>query len=255
MIAQTPKFPLISKWDDAKIGSPSGRDFAELLYRRALAVGEDLYDATAYERIELDASEYQERLTFYLRRRAWAEWYFGVGTPARQITLLPDDWIEMKLRLSRQIVDEMRHYEVFSKEVRRRGGEWRLAKFPIPEALLRMYQTQMKTATAAELAAANQYSGEIVLSLQTKIDNNVLRLQVDEATMSAIEDIETDEPAHIAIGRDLVRTYATSPACRRRMALSQERFLEALVAQHSAEIEMLGARRCRPLPQFVERNE
>jgi len=242
-----------SRWDDDRLNAFEVRDFANLLYQRALAVGNDLYDPTAYDLFELDSQCYQDRLTFYLRRRSWAEWYFGVGTPARQLTLLGQDEVELKLRLSRQIVDEVRHHDVFANVVRARGGEWRLASFTPPRALLQMHSEQLITQSAAELAAANQYSGEIVLSVQSRAEGNILRLLVDEPTMKAIEGIENDEPAHIAIGRDLIRRFAVSADHRRRMADAQERFLVALIEQHRAEIEMLGAKRTRPLPCLSQR--
>jgi hypothetical protein len=241
-----------STWSDDELNATEPRDFANLLHQRALAVGNDLYDPDAYELFELESGCYRDRLTFYLRRRSWGEWYFGVGTPARQITLLGPREVGLKLRLSRQIVDEVRHHDVFSNLVRARRGQWRLTSFVPPHALLRMHSEQLSTHSAAELAAANQYSGEIVLSVQSRTEENVLRMLLDEPTIEAIEDIEADEPAHIAIGRDLIQKHALSPDLRRRMADAQERFLEALISQHSSEIEMLGATRVRPLPYFGE---
>lgn len=240
-----------SIWPDSQLADQSPREFAELLYRRAYAVGDDLYHDEAYEVLPIEQNQHVESLIFYLRRRAWAEWYFGVSTPARQITLLPDDAVELKFKLSRQIVDEMRHYEVFSREVRRLGGTPDIGNFAAPAALLQMYKEQLLTSSPAELAAANQYSGEIVLLLQGRKERNILRLLVDEQTISAIEDIEADEPAHVAIGRQLVVRNACTPDQKRRLADAQERFLRALITQHVAEIEMLGARRVRPLPSFI----
>lgn len=242
--------PVYSQWDDGQLTGKEPRDFAEMLYRRALAVAEDLYDPEAYECLEVESEAHAQAIVFYLRRRAWAEWYFGVSTPARQITLLPDAAVDLKFRLSRQIVDEMRHHDVFSEEVRRRGGVPSIASFPAPPALVQMYREQLMTGSAAELAAANQYSGEVVLLVQGREERNILRLLVDEKTMVAIDDIEVDEPAHIAIGRHLVVHNAETPEQRRRLADAQERFLRALISQHTAEIEMLGSRRIRALPSF-----
>lgn len=240
----------ISGWDDSRLGSANRKDFAELLYQRALAVAEELYDPAAYQLVPLEPGEYRARLAFYLRRRSWAEWYFGTVTPARQITMLPEDEVEMRLRLARQIKDEVRHHDVFARQVKRLNAEWRVTRFPAPPSLMRMHATQSAAPSAAELAAANQYSGEVVLSVQDRTEGNVLRLLLDEPAMAALEDIESDEPAHIAIGRDLVRASATEPRQRRRMAAAQERFLVALIEQHVAEIESLGARRIRALPEF-----
>ncbi|MBO2454947.1 hypothetical protein J4573_48225 [Actinomadura barringtoniae] len=242
-----------SDWDDDRLGECDPREFADLLHRRALDIAEDVYHAGNYEMAELDPAVYRERLTFYLRRRAWGECYFGTLTPARQITLLGADEAAMKLRLARQIKDEVRHHDVFAYEVKRLGGEWRIAHFPAPRTLLRMYEVQLARSSAAELAAANQYSGEIVLSVQDREEDNVLRMLLDERIMTALEDIEADEPAHIAIGRDLVRQYARTPGEMRAMAAAQELFLEAQIAQHVSEIQALGCRRVRAAPVFESR--
>jgi hypothetical protein len=242
--------PEMSKWSDDQLGRLTSAEFAQLLHERAVAIAEDLYSSAAYKLVGLEPQLYRERLIFYQRRRAWAEWYFGTVTPARQIALLPDTEIDLKLRLARQIRDEVRHYDAFTGQVRRQGGEARLKLFPAPTALLEMHDVQLVSESAAELAAANQYSGEIVLAVHARQDGNVLASLLDPETMAVIVDIERDEPAHIAIGRDLVRKYALEPGHRRRIAEAQERFLRGLCKQHCWEIESLGAERVRPLPSF-----
>jgi hypothetical protein len=114
-----------------------------------------------------------------------------------------------------------------------------------------MRTKQVECEVAAELAAANQYSGEIVLLLHSREERNILRRLLDEEIMAAIVRIGMDEPKHVAIGRDLVVRMAETPEQRRRIAVAQERFLRAQIAQHAAEIQMLGARRIRPLPDFA----
>ncbi len=248
--ARALRLGLVSGWDDERLGAPDPKEFAYLLHERALTLADDVYDPAAYELVELEPQDYAGRLAFYLRRRSWAEWFFGTVTPARQITLLPEQDVAMRLRLARQISDEVRHHDVFAREVKRLGGEWRITTFPAPAGLMRMHHAQLGKQSVGELAAANQYSGEVVLSVQDRVDGNILRLLLDEQAMAAIEDIESDEPAHIAIGRDLVRAHAVSLAERRRMAVAQEVFLTALIVQHVTEIESLGAHRIRPVPSF-----
>jgi len=243
--------PSCAQWSDDALGRGSDEDFADFLYQRALEAGKDIYDRLAYTLVEIDPQTKKAALIFYLRRRSWAEWYFGVGTPARQITLLPDEATSLKLALSRQIVDELRHHDVFAREVRRLGGESDLTRFEPPQGLLRMYREQVETMSPAGLAAANQYSGEIVLSVQADANSSVLPVLVGAGVASAIEDIETDEPAHIAIGRALVVRHAATIEGRREMADAQERFLRAQIAQHIDELQTLGSRRIRSAPSFV----
>src|SRR5262245_40033558 len=148
--------------------------FVAALHDRALEIANSIYDPAAYELVPLEAAARLAAVTFYLRRRAWAEWYFGTVTPARQITMLPESEIDLRLRLARQIADELRHYSIFSKLAASRGGETRLTEFVSPATLLAMHGTQAQLRTAAELAASNQFSGEIVLSVQARSDANVL---------------------------------------------------------------------------------
>src|ERR1035441_1301287 len=125
-----------------------------------------------------------------MRRRAWSEWYFGTVAQAREITLLPEDQVELKLRLSRQIQDEMRHYDVFAAQLKRYGAEPRIAEFLLPEILVRMQKIQIDAETAGEIAAANQFAGEIVLSSMTDLETSIFKRLFDEELMTAIYDIE-----------------------------------------------------------------
>jgi hypothetical protein len=243
-------FESYSRWDDSRLGALSQGEFCDLLHQRALDVADDIYDLSAYRRVELGAQERVRNEIAYLQRRAWAEWFFGTVTPARQIALLPAGDVTMKLRLARQIKDEVRHHDVFVQGIKRRKGEWRVQRYQVPQNLGEMLTAQIEKISAYELAAANQYSGEVVLSVQDRHEGNILREIASSDIMRDIEDIETDEPAHIAIGRDLVKMYATSVERMRAMAKAQETFLNALAKQHVVELEALGVRRGREIPQF-----
>ena len=136
-------------------------DFSRKLYHRAKNVGDDLYDSSHYEFLEMEPELYRENLINYMRRRAWSEWYFGTVSPARQITLLSEDQIDLKLRIARQIRDEMRHFDVFAAQLRRYGSEPRINEFVLPEILVEMQKVQMEMKTASEIAATNQFAGEV----------------------------------------------------------------------------------------------
>lgn len=234
--------------EDLAKGSPN--DFMQKLYHRAKDIGDDLYDSRTYEFFTLDPETYRENLVLYMRRRAWSEWWFGTVSPARQITLLSDEYVELKLRLAKQIRDEMRHYDVFAAQLRRFGVEPRISEFQLPEILVQMQRIQLETETASELAATNQFAGEIVLSSMTDLETSIFVKLFDQELMKAIRDIEADEPSHIANGRDLVLLFCGTPEQRRRLAVAQEKYLKAMMQLHVTEIVKLGCRRVRPLPVF-----
>ena len=239
-----------SKWSAERLMALTPNDYMQKLYHRAKDIGDDLYDSRSYEFFTLEPENYRENLILYMRRRAWSEWYFGTVAQARQITLLPDDQVNLKLRLARQIQDEMRHYDVFAAQLKRYGSEPRIAEFQLPEILVRMQKVQMEAKTAPEIAAANQFAGEIVLSSMTDLETSIFKLLFDKELMDAIENIEKDEPAHIANGKDLILLFCGTADERRRLAIAQEKYLDAMMQLHVTEIVKLGCRRVKPLPSF-----
>ena len=244
------RLPAYSKWDSGELMKGTAQDFVRSLYLRAKNLGDDLYDSGTYEFTDLDPETYRENLILYMRRRAWSEWYFGTVSPARQITLLPPDQVDLKLRIAKQIRDEMRHYDVFAAQLRRYGSEPRIAEFELPEILVQMQKIQLEMETAPEIAATNQFAGEIVLTSMTDLDTSIFKRLFDGELMEAIRNIETDEPPHIAIGRDLVLLFCGTYDQRRRLALAQEKYLGAMMRLHVTEIVKLGCRRVKPLPVF-----
>ena len=242
--------PAYSKWDEKKLMQFSANEFMQKLYHRAKNIGDDLYDSRTYEFIQMDPAVYRENLVTYMRRRAWSEWYFGTVAQAREITLLPENQVNLKLRLARQIQDEMRHYDVFAQQLRRYGSEPRISEFELPPILVQMQKVQTEAETAPEIAAANQFAGEIVLSSMTDLDTSIFKRLFDEELMGAIYDIEKDEPPHIANGRDLILLACGTYEERHRLAVAQEKYLGYMMQLHVTEIVKLGCKRVKPLPIF-----
>ena len=239
-----------SQWSENELMKFTSNEFMQALYHRAKDVGDDLYDSRKYEFLTLEPEAYKDALVTYMRRRAWSEWYFGTVAQAREITLLPEDQVELKLRLARQIQDEMRHYDVFAAQLKRYGAEPRIAEFLLPEILVRMQKIQIDAETAGEIAAANQFAGEIVLSSMTDLETSIFKRLFDEELMTAIYDIENDEPPHIANGKDLILRECGTFGQRVRLALAQEKYLAAMMQLHVTEIVKLGCRHLAPVPVF-----
>ncbi len=242
--------PTYSKWNADRLMKATANEYMQMLYHRAKNIGDDLYDWRGYEFIELEPQVYKDALIQYMRRRAWSEWYFGTVAQAREITLLPEDQVNLKLRLARQIQDEMRHYDVFAQQLRRYGAEPNIAEFQLPPILVQMQKVQTEAETASEIAAANQFAGEIVLSSMTDLETSIFKKLFDEELMSAIYDIEKDEPPHIANGKELVLLACGTFEERRKLALAQEKYLGYMMQLHATEIIKLGCRRVKPLPVF-----
>lgn len=242
--------PAYSKWDAGKIMQFSANEYMQKLYHRAKDIGDDLYDDRGYEFITLEPEAYKEALVQYMRRRAWSEWYFGTVAQAREITLLPEEQVNLKLRLARQIQDEMRHYDVFAQQLRRYNAEPRISEFVLPPILIQMQKVQVEAESASEIAAANQFAGEIVLSSMTDLETSIFKRLFDKELMDAIYDIEKDEPPHIANGRDLILLSCETYEQRHKLAVAQEKYLGYMMQLHVTEIVKLGCRRVKPLPVF-----
>ncbi|HVZ80822.1 MAG TPA: ferritin-like domain-containing protein [bacterium] len=242
--------PAYSKWAEKELMAFSDNEYMQKLYHRAKDIGDDLYDWNTYEFIEMDPAAYKANLITYMRRRAWSEWYFGTVAQAREITLLPEDQVQLKLRLARQIQDEMRHYDVFAQQLKRYGSEPRIDEFELPPILVEMQKVQTEARTAPEIAAANQFAGEIVLSSMTDLPTSIFKRLFDKELMDAIEDIERDEPPHIANGKDLILLACSTFGERKTLADTQERYLSSMMQLHVTEIVKLGCRRVKPLPVF-----
>jgi hypothetical protein len=248
-VKETLTLPSYSKWDEARLMQGEPIDFVKMLYHRGKAVGEDLYDSSAYELTPLEPETKKQSVIYYMRRRAWSEWFFGTVSPARQISLLPNDQVDLKMRIARQIRDEIRHYDLFCRELKRYGAEARIDEFELPDVLVEMQRIQMAMTTAAEISATNQFAGEIVLTAITD-ENSILVKLLDAPLMDAIRDMESDEPPHVAIGRDLILLHSGTYDQRRRLAAAQEQYLTFMIRMHALEIGKLGCRRVKPLPVF-----
>lgn len=242
--------PAYSKWDEKQLMQFNPNEFMQKLYHRAKNIGDDLYDDRGYEFITLESEAYKEALVQYMRRRAWSEWYFGTVAQAREITLLPENQVNLKLRLARQIQDEMRHYDVFAQQLRRYNAEPRISEFELPPILVQMQKVQVEAESASEIAAANQFAGEIVLSSMTDLETSIFKRLFDKELMDAIYDIEKDEPPHIANGRDLILLECETFEQRKRLAAAQEKYLGYMMQLHVTEIVKLGCKRVKPLPVF-----
>lgn len=242
--------PKYSEWDEKRLMALSDNEYMQALYHRAKDVGDDLYDSNGYEFIEIEPEVYKGHLITYMRRRAWSEWYFGTVAQAREITLLPEDQVTLKLRLARQIQDEMRHYDVFAQQLKRYGAEPRIHEFELPPILVQMQKVQTDAKTAPEIAAANQFAGEIVLSSMTDLPTSIFKRLFDKELMDAIYDIEADEPPHIANGKELILLACGTFEERRNLAVAQEKYLGYMMQLHVTEIIKLGCKRVKPLPVF-----
>jgi len=195
-----------------------------------------------------------------LRTNMWREYMLGVQGPAKLMTLMPEDAVDLTRLLATQIVDEMRHSAIFSQRVQELGGDGEFLHYQPTEEDWQLYSATVNFDDPAELVTSLNCSGEVVLQ-QTFMritertkgqpgvvddvtaeiieremlydeDNTVLPL-VDEKTAQELqENVIPDEGRHIKIGRFILERYATTPEIQARCRQIQERKFAALNAAH-----------------------
>jgi rubrerythrin len=201
-----------------------------------------------------------EALISLLRTNMWREYMLGVQGPARLMTSLPAEAVDLKRLLASQIIDEMRHSQIFPARVQELGGDGEFFHYQPAEEDWKLYYATVKFEDPAELVTSLNRSGEVVLQ-QTFMritkrsrgkpgivddetaeiieremlydeDETVLPL-VDEKTARELqENVIPDEGRHIKIGRLILERYATTPEIQERCRQVQERKFAALNAAH-----------------------
>src|SRR5690242_10569900 len=106
--------------------SASSRAFAIDLVQRSHEWAER-YVAQEYGRIRSRLRA--QGLIEFCRSLMWREYMLGVHVPAKALALLPHDAQDLKLLLTRQLLDEWKHSRVFSERVRELGGDAELTHY------------------------------------------------------------------------------------------------------------------------------
>jgi hypothetical protein len=204
-----------------------------------------------------------EALVGLLRTNMWREYMLGVQGPAKLMTLISEDHIELKHLLGGQIVDEMRHSATFSQRIKELGGNGDLTSYdPTPEDW-KLYYATTDFDDAAELVTSLNCCGEVILQHTFKkiterrkgsaavfddVTADLVRNEmvddyeelppvVDEATAAVLrESVIPDEGKHVKIGRAILSRFAGSDEVQQRCLEVQQRKLEALDAAHNRTV-------------------
>ena len=245
-------------------GVMDSRVFAIDLVRRSHEWAEH-YVAQEYGRIR---SRLQAQgLIEWCRSLMWREYMVGVHVPAKTLALLPDDTQDLKLLLTRQMLEEWKHSQVFSDRVRALGGDGELTHYTPSHGDWELYYGTYKWDHPIELVAALQCTGEVMITTMFKVMVDPKRLLVDERTAAVIreqvladdaqaleslvdpetakrleEDVIPDEGQHIRYGRVILERFATSPELQQMALHVQEQKMAALKISHGNLVDRVLAR-------------
>ncbi len=150
----------------------------------------------------------------FLQSRSWAEYTLGIYVPAKLITMLPEQDMDIKMDLTQQMIDEFHHYQVFRKLVEDRGGTSDILQYKPGPIHLSILERSINHDNPAYIAASNNLVGEYMLTSLLKHMNTLL----DPKTAKVIEEeVILHEGNHIRNGHRILERYATTEETQRRV--------------------------------------
>ncbi len=204
-------------------------EFAGQIIQKSTQLAQELRDKIYVFEKKLEGPE----LIPVLQSWMWKEYWLGVPPPAKQITLLPDQDVNIKLRLTRQILEEYKHYQVFSRRVKELGGNGDLRTYQPSDQDMHLYHVTYDFDDPIEIAASLQCSGEVLVGYALV----ALAERVDEQTGELIrQEVIPEEASHIANGRLILETYATTSEQQQRVEAIIDRKFKALYSAHGEVI-------------------
>ncbi len=171
----------------------------------------------------------EEQIIRMCKYHMWTEFMLGVRPPAKQLTLLPDDDVECRLRLAKQISDEYRHSLFFSEILKDWGEDGDLVNYEPPQTQYQLFLDTYAFDTPIEIAASLQVTGEVVLmTILRRLKSFVAKLKGDDLAEELDREVIVDEGDHILTGRKILETYATTEESQQRVVEVSELKFESL---------------------------
>lgn len=185
-------------------------DFAKKMIQRAEEFAAIMQDNVYQDRTPLS----EERTLGLLKSQMYREYYLGVLPPSKQLIMIPDSEVELKVLITRQLCEEFLHYRVLSERLEEMGANGSLSAYdPLPQDL-DMYSLTFEYQTPWEIAASLQVFGETILITSQKWMIDV----VDERSAKIMQDeILVHEGTHVRNGRLVLERYATTEDIQRRV--------------------------------------
>ena len=202
----------------------------------------------------------------YCRSLMWREYMLGVHVPAKTLALLPDEAQDLKLLLTRQLLEEWKHSRVFAERVRELGGDDELTRYTPSHGDWELYYGTYNWGHPVELVTSLQCTGEVMITEMFKVLVDPRRLLVDERTAAVIreqvladdpealeslvdpetakrleDDVIPDEGQHIRFGRVILERFATTPELQQMALHVQQVKMDALQVSHEDLVDRVLA--------------
>ena len=98
-------------------------DFAKKMIKRAEEFAAIMQDNVYQDRTPLS----EERTIGLLKSQMYREYYLGVLPPSKQLIMIPDSEVELKVLITRQLCEEFLHYRVLSERLEEMGANGSLS--------------------------------------------------------------------------------------------------------------------------------
>lgn len=182
----------------------------------------------------------EEQLVRMFKYHMWTEFMLGVRPPAKQLTLLPNNDVECRLRLAKQISDEYRHSLFFSELLREWGEDSDLNNYSPPQDQYQLFLDTYTFDTPIEIAASLQVTGEVVLiTILRRLKNLVAKYKGSDLAEQLDREVIADEGDHVLTGRKILETYATTEESQQRVVEVSELKFESLCSAY--QVDFYGA--------------
>lgn len=185
-------------------------EFAKKMIARADEFAGMMEEKVYHDRTPLS----EERTIGMLKSQMYREYFLGVMPPSKQLLMIPDSEVNLKVLITRQLCEEFLHYRVLSDRLEEMGANGDLSAYEPVEQDVAMYAVTFEYQTPWEIAASLQVFGETILIATQKwmieiLDPRSARLMRDE--------ILVHEGAHVRNGRLVLEKYATTDEIQRRV--------------------------------------
>jgi hypothetical protein len=156
----------------------------------------------------------RERTIGLLKSQMYREYYLGVLPPSKQLIMIPDTELELKILITRQLCEEFLHYRVLSDRLEEMGANGDLNAYEPLEQDIGMYRLTFEYQTPWEIAASLQVFGETILITSQKWMIDVLD---DRSAQIMRDEILVHEGSHVRNGRLVLEKFATTEEIQRRV--------------------------------------
>ncbi len=174
----------------------------------------------------------RENLVMIYKRRMWYEYHLGVLPPAKQITQLSPEDLDLRWLLTEQLTEEYHHSKVFSDILKEMGEDPDITHFETRPEYHNVVHHTLDFDTPWEIAASLQVTGEVMLISILKWLQGLVEPRISDIIEN---EVLIHEGKHVRFGRMILERFATTEERQRRVVEISETKFESLCTAHDVK--------------------